>query len=62
MNTGDPDQLPVAAAVNNEASILNALPAQIALLDTKGFILAVNEPWRRFAHANTIRSLAAEIA
>jgi PAS domain-containing protein len=38
------------------ASILNALPAHIALLDAHGHIVAVNETWRRFATANAYRS------
>ncbi len=40
------------------AAILNALPANIALLDTKGVIIAVNEPWRQFATANFLRGPA----
>jgi len=35
-----------------QAAILNALPANIALLDTEGRIISVNEAWRRFAKAN----------
>jgi PAS domain S-box-containing protein len=31
------------------AAILDALPAQIALLDASGFIIAVNSTWRRFS-------------
>ena len=31
-----------------QAAILNALPAQIALLDPQGFVLAVNDAWRSF--------------
>jgi len=34
-----------------QTAILNALPAQIALLDRDGVILTLNEPWRRFAAA-----------
>ena len=34
------------------SSILNALPANIALLDNKGEIVAVNDAWRRFADDN----------
>lgn len=37
-----------------QAAILNALPAQIALLDSQGIILSVNEAWQRFGHANAI--------
>jgi PAS domain S-box-containing protein len=32
--------------------ILDALPAHIALLDSQGFIVSVNESWRRFATEN----------
>jgi diguanylate cyclase (GGDEF)-like protein/PAS domain S-box-containing protein len=39
-----------------QAAILNALPAHIALLDTFGVIVAVNEAWRRFAVANELHS------
>ena len=38
-----------------QAAILNALPAHIALLDTRGVILSVNEAWRRFAGANAVQ-------
>ena len=44
-----------------QAAILNALPAQIALLDTKGTILSVNEAWRQCAGANTVRGLGAAV-
>ncbi|MEO8217959.1 MAG: PAS domain-containing protein [Acidobacteriota bacterium] len=33
------------------AAILNALPVNIALIDTQGVIVSVNETWRRFARA-----------
>ncbi len=35
-----------------QSAILDALPAHVALLDSNGIILAVNEPWRLFARAN----------
>ncbi len=38
-----------------QAAILNALPANIALLDIDGTILSVNDGWRSFATANTMR-------
>jgi PAS domain-containing protein len=38
-----------------QAAILNALPAHIALLDTQGLIISVNEAWRRFAGANVLQ-------
>ena len=41
---------------DTQAAILDALPAHVALLDSGGFILAINEPWRRFALANGLRS------
>lgn len=34
------------------AAVLDALPAQIALLDADGVIIAVNEAWRRFGRDN----------
>jgi PAS domain S-box-containing protein len=39
-----------------QAAILNALPAQIALLDTQGAIVSVNESWRQFATTNVLQS------
>src|SRR3984893_17932072 len=39
-------------ATANQAAILNALPAHIALLDTRGRIISVNEAWRRFGSAD----------
>jgi diguanylate cyclase (GGDEF)-like protein/PAS domain S-box-containing protein len=39
-----------------QAAILNALPANIALLDNDGKIIAVNDSWRRFAAANRLQS------
>jgi len=38
-----------------QAAILNALPAHIALLDTLGRIISVNEAWRQFASANVLQ-------
>jgi PAS domain S-box-containing protein len=35
-----------------QGAILDALPAQVALLDAQGLILSVNEAWRRFAPSN----------
>ena len=35
-----------------QASILNALPAHIALLNAQGIIVSVNDAWRRFAAVN----------
>lgn len=39
---------------SNQAAILNALPAHIALLDIHGVIISVNDAWRRFANANLL--------
>ena len=47
------DQLRDAEATK-QAAILNALPAHIALLDSQGIILSVNEAWRQFAIANEL--------
>jgi len=40
------------------AAMLDALPANVALLGPTGTILAVNESWRRFAQANDCRDPA----
>jgi diguanylate cyclase (GGDEF)-like protein/PAS domain S-box-containing protein len=39
-----------------QAAVLDALPAHIALVDTRGFITSVNEAWRKFAVANKLQS------
>ena len=36
-----------------QAAILNALPAQVAVLDSQGFVLAVNDAWSRFGGGYT---------
>lgn len=54
------DQLRVVEATK-QAAILNALPANIALLDTQGLIVAVNEAWRRFDDANAAHSPGHEV-
>ena len=41
-----------------QASILNALPDHIALLDSEGTIISVNDGWRLFATANSLRGCA----
>jgi diguanylate cyclase (GGDEF)-like protein/PAS domain S-box-containing protein len=41
--------------VARQAAILNALPAHIALLDPEGTIVSVNDGWRLFATANSLR-------
>ncbi len=44
-----------------QAAILNALPTHIALLDTQGVIISVNEAWRRFGRANALQGPGYEI-
>jgi PAS domain S-box-containing protein len=44
-----------------QAAILNALPAHIALLDTQGLIISVNEAWRRFGSASVVQGPGYEI-
>jgi PAS domain-containing protein len=44
-----------------QAAILNALAAHIALLDTKGIIISVNDAWRRFASAKVIQGPGYEV-
>jgi diguanylate cyclase (GGDEF)-like protein/PAS domain S-box-containing protein len=48
------DQLRHAEAARQTA-IFDALPAHIALIDTRGFIISVNEAWRRFAAVNALQ-------
>ena len=38
-----------------QTAILNALPAHVALLDTQGVIILVNDAWRRFASTNALQ-------
>ena len=45
------DQLRHSEAAK-QVAILNALPANIALLDNEGIIISVNEAWRRFCCPN----------
>ncbi len=42
-----------------QTSILNALPANIALIDSEGVIVAVNEGWCKFAGDNALQNSAA---
>jgi PAS domain S-box-containing protein len=44
-----------------QSSILNALPAHIALLDRAGVIVSVNESWRQFAGDNALQDTASAI-
>lgn len=47
------DRLAEAA---KQATVLNALPAQIGLIDAQGRIVSVNESWRRFGSDNALLS------
>ena len=49
------EQVRYSEAVKH-SMILNALPSHIALLDSQGFIVSVNESWRRFAADNGFHS------
>ena len=46
---------------DRRAAILNGLPANIALLDANGFIVAVNEAWQQFGRSNGLRGSSAEV-
>ncbi len=39
-----------------QAAVLNALPAHVALLDAEGSIVSVNDTWRQFGSANDLLS------
>jgi PAS domain S-box-containing protein len=52
---GAQDQVRYREAAKQTA-ILNALPAYIALLDTQGIIISVNEAWRQFAKENVVQA------
>ncbi|MEO8626804.1 MAG: EAL domain-containing protein [Betaproteobacteria bacterium] len=54
------DQLRHSEAAR-QAAILNGLPAHIALLDSHGFIISVNEGWQRFAGFNATQATGSEI-
>jgi len=43
------------ALAETQLSILNALPAHIALLDGNGVIMVVNDAWRNFASAQVLQ-------
>ena len=57
---GRPFLLPVAqeqlrqSEAIKQAAILNGLPAHIALLDNQGFVISINDAWRRFANDNSL--------
>lgn len=46
------------AEARKQTAILNALPANIALLDADGIIVSVNDAWSRFGDANLLRDAA----
>lgn len=48
-------------AAAKQVAILNALPAYIALLDTQGMIISVNEAWRQFGPASAIQGPGYEV-
>ena len=43
--------------VESGAAILNAMPANIAMLDSRGVIVAVNDSWQRFASINSLHGI-----
>jgi diguanylate cyclase (GGDEF)-like protein len=43
-----------ASEAAKQAAILNALPAHIALLDSQGTIISVNEAWRQFGSPKSV--------
>jgi PAS domain S-box-containing protein len=49
------------ASAKMQSAILNALPANIALIDHEGVIVSVNEGWLRFATSNALESSACGI-
>lgn len=46
---------------SRQAAILDALPAHVALLDAKGFIINVNQAWRQFAGENALAAPGAGV-
>jgi PAS domain S-box-containing protein len=47
------------ASAAMQTSILNALPAHVALIDSEGVIISVNEGWQRFAESNALETSGA---
>ena len=47
-----------ASEAARQAAVLNSSPARIAMLDSHGFIIEVNEVWREFGKLNGIKSPA----
>ena len=54
------DQLHLNAS-SRQIAILNALPASIALLDSQGIILSVNEAWQQFGRDNAAHNQGHDI-
>lgn len=48
-------------AADQQRTILDALPAHLAVLDSQGVILAVNEAWRRFEQENALADPQADV-
>ncbi len=48
------DLAEILAVRELQRQVLDSLDAHVAVLDAEGRIIAVNEPWRRFAHENGI--------
>lgn len=49
------NNLRLREAAETQAAILNALPANIALLNEDGLVIAVNDSWKRFGEANGLK-------
>ncbi|MEO7744302.1 MAG: ATP-binding protein [Usitatibacter sp.] len=45
-----------AHEAEKQAGILDALPANVALIDTRGLIVSVNQAWREFGAANHLQA------
>ena len=46
---------------DERAAILDAMPAQVAILDETGVVVAVNESWRIYGHSNDGRAIDATV-
>jgi PAS domain S-box-containing protein len=55
------DEAVQRASAAMQTSILNAMPAHIALIDFKGVIISVNEGWLRFAGSNALEGSASSV-
>ena len=54
-------RLPHEKAAEIQAAVLNALPANVALIDTSGIITSVNNAWRQFGDRNGLHSPGHEV-